>query len=350
MIGVKSPMRICFFADLSAHENRRQMLRAIEFYNADLVALRALGHEVIEATTFNELDHKADLYYCWWWGPAILPLILGKLRRKPVIVTGAFDYTTCRDELPGLCYLDRPAWQKAIIKTVLRLADASMFVSHYEFDEVTRNLSVKRPFLVPHSVDVARYKPHAHGPFIPDFFFSLAWTSAENVVRKGVVTALKAFAKVAQRHPNVRFVQAGKPGNAHKELIALTRELAIEDRVDFVGMISVEEKLRHFRQCIAYVQPTLYEGFGVAIAEAAATGCAIIATTRGAVPEVSGPDPTLVNPKSVDEIADAMSAAVGTVRLYENELKRHHWISERYDLRIRQERLEAIIRNLTSKS
>src|SRR5688572_16710843 len=120
-------MRICFFANLAAHADRREMLRRVEFYNADLTILRELGHTVVEATTFGEIDRSADLYFCWWWGPAIVPVLLGRLRGKPTIVTGAFDYATCRTEIPGACYLDRSLWQRGAIAAVLRLADASLF-------------------------------------------------------------------------------------------------------------------------------------------------------------------------------------------------------------------------------
>ena len=36
-------------------------------------------------------------------------------------------------------------------------------------------------------------------------------------------------------------------------MVALARNAGVEDRVDFVGMISDEEKRDHYRRCLAYV-------------------------------------------------------------------------------------------------
>lgn len=340
-------MRICFFANLSSHGDWRAVFHNVEFYRHDIEILRGLGHEVIVAGTPRMIDWTADLYFGWWWGHAPFVALPAKLRGKPLVVTGAFDYATCRGELPGLCYLERPLWQRWIIRTILKIADASLFVSRYEFDEVTRNLPVRHAVLAPHAVDADVYRPAPHGPISSDFFFSLSWTSRTNVIRKGVETALRAFAIIAARHPRLRFVQAGKPGDYHETLIALVRDLGIADRVDFVGMISAEDKLRYFRSCIAYVQPTLYEGFGLAIAEAVAAGCPVIASDRGAVPEVAGPDSVLADPRDIGDIARAMDGFVGRPRIYDEELIRHNWIRERYSLSVRTDIIRQTIERVT---
>lgn len=338
-------MRICFFANMSRHANWREMFDKVEFYRLDIALLRELGHEVVLAGQPQTLDWRADLYYCWWWGHAPAPILLGKLRRKPVIVTGAFDYSTCRNELPGVCYLDRPAWQKALLRWALRNATANLFISQAEFDEVTAALPVHNPICAPLAIDTGVYRP-GRSTAPRDHFFTVVWSSRSNAIRKGLPQTIEAFARVASRLPRSRLVIAGKPGDYRDAMIAFASSLGVADQVDFIGMISEAEKLDWYHRCAAYVQPTLYEGFGHAIGEAIASGAHVVTSLRGAVPEVAGSHATCVDPFDIEAIAAAMLASVEQPRTPARAEAAHQWIAEKFSLPVRRQRLENILRSL----
>lgn len=340
-------MRICFFANMSAHANWREMFDKVEFYRVDIRILKELGHEVVLSGTPGTLDWKADLYFCWWWGHSPLPLLAGKLRRRPVIVTGAFDYSTCRKEIPGLCYLDRPLWQKAVLRTSLLLADRNLFISRSECEEVTANLRVRNPVYATLAIDTDYYSPGEAPTVESDYFFTVTWTSRTNAIRKGLIPTIEAFARVSASASHLRLVVAGKHGDYLQELKALTQRLGIEEKVEFVGMISDEEKLHHYRNCLAYVQPTLYEGFGHAIGEALACGSRVITSPRGAVPEVAGDFAYWVQPDSPEEIASAMEAVVATPVCAEDAKARHQWISSNYSIAARRSALKSVLDSLS---
>lgn len=339
-------MRICFFANMSAHANWREMFDKVEFYRVDIRILKELGHEVVLSGTPGTLDWKADLYFCWWWGHSPLPLLAGKLRRRPVIVTGAFDYSTCRKEIPGLCYLDRPLWQKAVLRTSLLLADRNLFISKSERDEVTSNLPVRNPVYATLAIDTDYYSPGEFSSVESDYFFTVTWTSRTNAIRKGLIPTIEAFASVARKSKHLRLVVAGKHGDYLAELKKLAQGLGVEDRVEFVGMISDEEKLFHYRHCLAYVQPTLYEGFGHAIGEALACGARVITSPRGAVPEVAGDFAYWVQPDNRDEIASAMEMAFATPVSEEDAHARHLWICSNYSIAARRIALKGVLDSL----
>jgi glycosyltransferase involved in cell wall biosynthesis len=342
-------MRICFYANMGRHANWREMFDKVEFYRVDIRLLTELGHEVVLAGHPTGLDRRADLYYCWWWGHAPFALALGALRRKPVVVTGAFDYASCREEIPGMCYLDRPRWQQAVLKASLRYASANLFISGYEHNEVTSNLRVNNPVLAPLAVDTGYYRPAAVANESPargeQYFFTVSWTSTNNVIRKGVRQTIEAFARIAPELPGVRLKLAGKPGDHHVKLQELVRDLSILDRVDFLGMISDEEKRDHYQRCIAYVQPTLYEGFGLAIAEAIACGSRVVTSDRGAVPEVAGDFGTCIPPKEVQAIAAAMMQSARSPYRIEERDSAHHWIKNNYSLEQRRKQLATVLNN-----
>lgn len=338
--------KVCFFSNMKGHKNWREMFEKIEFYRADIQILEDLGFEVVLANELKKIDWSADLFFCWWWGYSAIPVIGSRVLRKPCIVTGAFDYASCRDELPGLCYLDRPKWQKLIINLVLRYATASLFVSKYEYEEVTKSLSVKRAELVPHGVDTSKYSPKFTIQTESNYFFSLSWTSTTNVIRKGVRQTIEAFAHIAPELPEVRLKLAGKPGDHHEKLKELVHSLGLQDRVDFLGMISDEEKLHHYQRCLAYVQPTLYEGFGLAIAEAIACGSRVVTSDRGAVPEVAGKFGVCVPPKDVQAIAAAMLQCANTAQSQSERENAYYWIKNNYSLERRRQRIQEVLTSL----
>jgi alpha-1,3-rhamnosyl/mannosyltransferase len=62
-----------------------------------------------------------------------------------------------------------------------------------------------------------------------------------------------------------------------------------------------------YQGALAMVYPSQYEGFGLQVLEAMASGCPVIASTRGALPEVVGDSGTLVDISSPNELSEAMS-------------------------------------------
>lgn len=336
-------MKICFYANLSQHQNWREMFEKVEFYRVDIHLLRSLGHEVLVAGRPQDLDLNADLYYCWWWGHAPIPILFAAFRKKPVLVTGAFDYATCRDEIPGMCYLDRPFWQKCILRFSLRFSTSNLFISSYEKNEVTKNLHVKNPVLAPLAVNTDFYKPTILTNQEPPYFFTVSWTSRTNIVRKGIQQTIEAFSLISKKLPNIRLKLAGKAGDGDEDLRAFVKKHDLEGRVDFLGMISEEDKLKCYQGCIAYVQPTLYEGFGLAIAEAIACGCRVVTSNRGAVPEVSGRFGICVDPKNITAIADAMADCANNRADSEYKLSAHNWIKLRFSLESRRACLKKLL-------
>jgi glycosyltransferase involved in cell wall biosynthesis len=339
-------MRICFYCDLSAHRNWREVLEKVEFYRVDIRLLRELGHEVVLSGNLRSLDLHADLYYCWWWGRSIPALLLSQMRKKPCIITGALTYSTGRSEIPGLCYLDRPFWQKIILWITLKYSSKNLFISHYEYDEVTRNLPVNDPIEAPLAIDTDFYKPFEDKCIQEDFFFTLLWTSKSNVVRKGLIATLDGFSIHVKKFPSSNLIIAGKNGDYYDSLVDYVEKLGISNQVSFLGMISEHKKLELYRTCVAYIQPTLYEGFGHAIGEALSSGARVVSCRRGAVPEVLGSYGIYVEPTDAKAISSAMDMLANNPQNSQTAWRQHDWVSEHFSLDSRRRILAATIESL----
>jgi len=86
-------------------------------------------------------------------------------------------------------------------------------------------------------------------------------------LRKGVDHAIRAFARLAPRHPRARYRIVGK-GSDKPRLQALAASLGLGDRVIFEEGLSDRELADRYRKCSIFVLPSGQEGFGIVYLEA----------------------------------------------------------------------------------
>ena len=128
-----------------------------------------------------------------------------------------------------------------------------------------------------------------------------------NAERKCVPEVIRSIPLVLQQHPTARFIVVGEQGSAYPDLLALVQRLGVEHAVEFPGVISKERKIELMQRCGVYLQPSIYEGFGLAVLEAMSCGAAVVSSPVGAVPEVVGDAGMLVDGRSPEAIATAVS-------------------------------------------
>jgi glycosyltransferase involved in cell wall biosynthesis len=78
------------------------------------------------------------------------------------------------------------------------------------------------------------------------------------------------------------------------------------DGAESLGRITDDELIELYRGATAFLDPTLYEGFGYGVLEAMACGAPVVASNRTSVPEVVGDAGLLCDPRSEDELAAAL--------------------------------------------
>jgi glycosyltransferase involved in cell wall biosynthesis len=125
---------------------------------------------------------------------------------------------------------------------------------------------------------------------------------------KNTDRVIQAFADLRKDHPNIYFVIAGKSENTarYKQLDALIRQLGIENAVVFTGYIPEPKLQALYSGCIALVYPSLYEGFGLPVIEAMASGAAVITSQCGSLHEIANSAALYVDPLDFRSIRSAM--------------------------------------------
>lgn len=269
--------KICFFAKVSD----RELLEIMQWYRNDISILRELGYNVTVATNFSEIPWNCDLYFAWWPTTSIFPLIKSSIIDKPIIVVvGGSEVVSSEERIAG--YYSKPLWARGIIQLCLKCATRILVVSKHLLKEAL-NLGIKDAFLVYHGIKTDEFKPSDKKK---DILFTISHLNKENTNRKRLYTIIKSVPYVREVFPNQKFVIAGRYMDAFDGLKNEVDRLGLSGTVIFPGKISNREKLDYFSRCLIYLQPTIHEAFGVAIAEAMSCGIPVITSKVGAVPEV----------------------------------------------------------------
>jgi glycosyltransferase involved in cell wall biosynthesis len=260
-------------------------LNKVEFYKQDIDALGALGHRVVICTKLWEIPASFDAIFVWWWSSAFVPVLLCRILKKPCIVTGTFDFRF-PDSFQGRDYFRRPFWQRFLIKFAAKHCSLNLFVNQLELQDCSKYFGLKNVGFLPHCVS----DDYLRGPSTKRnmALFNLAWCSKENLIRKGIPEILKAVRLLKDRGQEVHLYLAGGEGDGRSYLIRMIQDLGIKNEVHYLGNLQREDKIRMLRENEIYVQPSHYEGFGVAILESMGCGGCVIVRDVGAVKEVVG--------------------------------------------------------------
>ena len=139
----------------------------------------------------------------------------------------------------------------------------------------------------------------------------LVGTVGELTPLKGQEEFLRAAAKVARQYPNAYFIVAGidhSRENKHRTRIAqIIEELKLTERVRLIGWL--EDLMQLYCALDLFVSASHTESFGLAIAEAMASGTAVVATETEGARELITPGATglLVPIGKVDKLAEAIA-------------------------------------------
>ena len=145
-------------------------------------------------------------------------------------------------------------------------------------------VSLDRMKLVPVGVDPDLFTPLPHISRKPGHLIT---TASADVALKGLSYLLEALAKIRTER-DVHLTIIGRPREgANADLI---RKLGLTDCITHVSGVSDERIVELYAESELAVVPSLYEGFSLPAIEAMSTGICLVATTGGALPEVTGTD------------------------------------------------------------
>ncbi len=124
--------------------------------------------------------------------------------------------------------------------------------------------------------------------------------------RKNLVRLIDAFATVLDLVPDLVLVLAGQRGWLAEPIYQRVEALGLAGRVLFPGFVADDDLPALLSGALAFVFPSLYEGFGIPVLEAQACGTPVLASNTSSLPEVAGDGALLVDPLDTASIADGL--------------------------------------------
>ena len=212
-----------------------------------------------------------------------------------------------------LAVLREPAWfprwsrsygQKLMPRAV-RGADRVVCVSRSTADDVVRLLHVpeQRIRVIPNGIDALFSTPAAPPPIEGPYLLAVATPEP----RKNLDRLLLAHSLLRAAGRHERLVLVGADGWGGVELA---------NRPGVVALGRVEDPVLRdlYAGAEALIFPSLWEGFGLPVGEALATGCRIVCSDLPMLREIAGADATYCDPLSAQGIADAIAQSLAGPR------------------------------------
>ena len=171
-------------------------------------------------------------------------------------------------------------------------------VEHYHVDPA-------RVHVVHHGVDHGRFRPRANdesAQVIERYGIATPYLLFVSTVqpRKNVIRLIEAFEALQQ--DDLALVVVGQSGWLSAPIEARIRQAAGNARVLRLGRVSDDDLPAMYSGAAAYVLPSLFEGFGMGLLEAMASGTPVVTSNTGSLAEVAGDAAVLVDPRSVPSI------------------------------------------------
>jgi glycosyltransferase involved in cell wall biosynthesis len=191
--------------------------------------------------------------------------------------------------LPELFSHSEIAYRRLIYRRAAQKSTLVIAVSEHAAAEISQRLGISRDRIrvIHQGVDLELFTPaDVHRE---EFLLY----PANPWAHKNHARLFGAFALLRANRPNLRLVLTGTGHDA----------AAVPAGVEVLGRVPVEQLVHLYRTAAALVFPSLYEGFGIPIIEAFATGCPVAAANTSAIPEVAGDAAALFDPTSPEAIA-----------------------------------------------
>lgn len=123
--------------------------------------------------------------------------------------------------------------------------------------------------------------------------------------RKNFSAVLRAFEIFEKKRKDISLFIIGDLNNSNFKTIDI-EHYKKNPRVLFLGRISDEQLVKYYSNALAFIFPSIYEGFGLPPLEAQACGCPVLASDIPPHHEVIGESGIFCNPNNPNDIASGM--------------------------------------------
>jgi len=276
---------------------QKQYFSKWEYYQVDLDMLNTCFSNVIVCHSNwsfikTIIFSRINAVYGWWWHQAVICVILARIFRIPVYITGAVHMY---DESGSPDFFSKGKLFRLACRISWRLASRNFFISKSQYRQICSHEVVKNPCVLRSSLRAgydndridASVSVQVQDPVIQ--MLTVVWMTKDQLRRKSVYETLDALRLLVESGvTHFKWTIAGGSSTGTEELSKKIYELGLEAYVDLKLDLSSENKLALYSSSDLYIQPSYYEGFGNAVLEAMSFGLPAVVSRNTAQAEVIG--------------------------------------------------------------
>ncbi|QQR73117.1 MAG: glycosyltransferase family 4 protein [Holophagales bacterium] len=293
--------------------------------NFEVLRAEAPGYSLREliGLSWSLRRRPLDLYHATHYSlPAALPSAC-------VVTVHDLIHLLFPEHLPGRVAL---LYARLMLGRAARLARRVIAVSQATSADLQRELGLaeSRIDVVPNGLDAAFLRPvgtselrarlAALGVATPYLLFLGNPKPHKNLAR-----LLAAYRRLVDRGDEPpRLVLAGARDRELAELAAETVRSGLGERIQILGHVPAADLPALLQGATLFLFPSLYEGFGLPVLEAMATGTAVLAADVPALRELTGGCAHLVDPLDVEALAAGIAHCLGDTPRRESLAARGH--------------------------
>jgi glycosyltransferase involved in cell wall biosynthesis len=136
--------------------------------------------------------------------------------------------------------------------------------------------------------------------------------------RKNILTLIDAYAQLRQTYQlREKLVLAGGKGWLYDTIFEKVRQLGLEEDIVFPGFVSDSEQALWYQSAAVFAYPSLYEGFGIPVAEALSCGTPVVTSNVSSLPEAGAGLALCVDPQDINALSAALYRAITDQQLRE---------------------------------
>ncbi|MCB9822864.1 glycosyltransferase family 4 protein [Candidatus Nomurabacteria bacterium] len=206
-----------------------------------------------------------------------------------------------------------------ITPTKFTKTDYTTFLSKTGFIPVARINPVDKIQVTYESADVVTSKPTPYPALIDkDFIMYVGQQSNYKNLRR----LMQSHQQLLKERPGLKLVLVGKLGEYGEQSKKWAEQQNFKNIV-FTGFLESDAQLAWlYKNTLAYVFPSLMEGFGLPALEAMAHGAPVVSSNATCIPEVCGNAAHYFDPEDVSDITRAISEVLEDKKLREDLIKK----------------------------
>lgn len=241
-----------------------------------------------------------------------------KLDAQLIIVVHDLIYLKSWRELPPSVSLYQTLgriYRWFVVPKVIKNADVLLTVSEFTKNEMVErfDISPNAITVIPNSVNSEWF---VNQPTLLKDRDNYCLTVAGEAPSKNVKRLIKAFSMAVPNLPlGFKLKVVGIKANQHAKFNQIANEYHILDRVEFIGFVTDSELKHLYRSAKAFVFASLFEGFGIPLIEAMASGTPITCSNTTSIPEVVGDAAVQFDPLDEKAIAKSICQIVNNAEL-----------------------------------